>query len=51
MIRGASAVYVVDQQPDRLALAERIGTIPIDFSAGDPAEQILEATGGLGTDC
>ncbi len=50
LIRGATEVFVVDKVADRLALAEKIGAIPIDFSAGDPAEQILELTGGLGCD-
>jgi glutathione-independent formaldehyde dehydrogenase len=50
VIRGASEVFLVDQQPDRLKLAESIGATPIDFSKGDPAEQILSATGGLGVD-
>ena len=47
---GASEVYVVDQVADRLRLAEQIGAVGIDFSAGDPVEQILERTGGLGVD-
>jgi len=50
MIMGASQVYVVDKVPDRLALAASIGATPIDFSQGDPAEQILDADGGLGVD-
>lgn len=50
LIKGASQVFVVDQQPDRLKLAEQIGATPIDFSAGDPADQIIEATHGAGTD-
>lgn len=50
MIRGATQVFVVDQQPDRLKLAEQIGATAIDFAAGDPAEQIIEATHGAGTD-
>lgn len=50
LIRGATEVFVVDKVTDRLALAEKIGATPIDFSAGDPAEQILERTGGLGCD-
>lgn len=41
MLRGASRVYSVDQVPDRLALAESIGAIPIQFNASDPVEQIL----------
>jgi glutathione-independent formaldehyde dehydrogenase len=51
LIRGASRVFVVDKEPDRLRLAESIGATGIDFSAGDPVEQILEATRGRGTDC
>ena len=31
-------------------LAEAMGAIPIDMRKGDPAQQILDATGGLGTD-
>ena len=50
-IMGASEVFVVDQQRDRLQLATDIDCSPIDFSAGDPVEQILEATGGRGTRC
>jgi glutathione-independent formaldehyde dehydrogenase len=33
-----------------LKLAENIGAIPIDFSSGDPAEQIKEQTDGEGSD-
>ncbi|MGW4487411.1 glutathione-independent formaldehyde dehydrogenase [Amycolatopsis sp. NPDC004368] len=51
VIRGASEVYVVDKERDRLAMAEKIGTTPIDLSEADPVEQILAATGGAGTDC
>ncbi|WP_340561296.1 glutathione-independent formaldehyde dehydrogenase [Streptomyces sp. GSL17-111] len=50
ILRGASEVFVVDKQPDRLRLAERIGAIPVDFGQGDPVEQIKEGTGGAGTD-
>jgi len=49
-LRGASEVFAVDQQADRLSLAEGYGATPIDFSKGDPAEQILDATGGIGVD-
>jgi glutathione-independent formaldehyde dehydrogenase len=51
MIRGAAEVFVVDKEKDRLDLAGKIGATPVDFSTGDPAEQILEATGGRGADC
>lgn len=49
-LRGASKVMVVDHQRDRLALAEQIGAIGIDQSAGDPVERVLELTGGEGAD-
>ena len=50
MLKGASQVFVVDKAPDRLRLAESIGATAIDFTAGDPSAQILEATGGRGAD-
>jgi glutathione-independent formaldehyde dehydrogenase len=51
IIRGASEVYVVDKEKDRLDLANKIGATPVDFSRGDPVAQILDATHGRGTDC
>jgi glutathione-independent formaldehyde dehydrogenase len=50
VLRGAAEVMVVDHQPDRLRIAEKIGAQPIDTRMGDPVEQILEATGGHGAD-
>ncbi|QTD96068.1 glutathione-independent formaldehyde dehydrogenase [Streptomyces cyanogenus] len=50
LLRGASKVFSVDRVPERLAKAEEIGAIPIDFTQGDPAQQIKEQTGGEGTD-
>ncbi|WP_432491786.1 glutathione-independent formaldehyde dehydrogenase [Kineococcus auxinigenes] len=50
LIKGASRVFVVDKEKDRLALAESIGAIGVDFSASDPVEQITEATKGRGVD-
>ncbi|UXY26496.1 glutathione-independent formaldehyde dehydrogenase [Streptomyces sp. HUAS TT20] len=50
LLRGASKVFSVDRVPERLAKAAEIGAIPIDFTKGDPAEQIKEQTGGEGTD-
>jgi glutathione-independent formaldehyde dehydrogenase len=50
-IRGASQVFVADHQPDRLQLAKSIDTTPIDVRAGDPVQQILDATTGQGADC
>jgi glutathione-independent formaldehyde dehydrogenase len=42
IIKGASEVYVVDKSATRLALAKRAGAIPIDFTQGDPVQQIIE---------
>lgn len=50
MIKGASKVMIVDSHPDRLALAARIGVIPIDYSKGMAVEEILELTDGEGAD-
>jgi threonine dehydrogenase-like Zn-dependent dehydrogenase len=47
VIRGASKVFVVDRVPERLLAAEKIGCIPIDFSKGDPVDQIIEKNGGM----
>jgi glutathione-independent formaldehyde dehydrogenase len=49
-LRGASRVFVVDRVPERLAKAREIGAIAVDFSLGDPVEQIKDQTGGKGTD-
>jgi glutathione-independent formaldehyde dehydrogenase len=49
-LRGASKVMVVDHQPDRLAMAEKLGAVPVDQSKGSPVEQVLELTGGEGAD-
>ena len=49
-LRGADQVLVVDRQPDRLRLAEKIGAIPVDDSAGDAVQQVLDATRGEGAD-
>ena len=46
VIRGASRVYVVDRVPERLAAAAKIDCTPIDFSKGDPVEQIKKINGG-----
>jgi glutathione-independent formaldehyde dehydrogenase len=47
-IKGAEQVMLVDRQPDRLALAERIGAIPIDDSKVKPVDAVLEHTRGEG---
>jgi glutathione-independent formaldehyde dehydrogenase len=50
MLRGAAKVFVVDRVPERLQKAEQIGAIPIDFTKGNPVEQIKEQMNGQGTD-
>ena len=49
-LRGATQVFVVDKEPDRLRLATQIEATPIDFSKGSAVEQIMEATHGRGVD-
>src|SRR5881227_481296 len=41
-LRGAADVYVVDNVPERLDKAGEMGFEPVDFTAGDPVQQILE---------
>ena len=50
-IQGASQIFVVDGEPDRLALAEKIGATPISDKDGDVGDRIREMTNGLGADC
>ena len=47
---GARAVYAVDVNRSKLALAERLGAVPIDAKAGDPVAAIRAATAGRGVD-
>jgi glutathione-independent formaldehyde dehydrogenase len=42
VLKGASEIYVVDSIPERLAKAEELGAPPVDFSKGDPVEQIFD---------
>jgi D-arabinose 1-dehydrogenase-like Zn-dependent alcohol dehydrogenase len=43
-------IYVVEINPVKLASAAKLGAIAIDAKAGDPVEQIKEATAGKGVD-
>lgn len=47
---GALAVYAVDINPDKLALAERFGAVPVNASAADPVAEIRRLSGGRGVD-
>ena len=46
-LRGASRVFVVDRVPERLAAAQKIGCIPIDFTAVNTVEEIIRLNGGM----
>src|SRR6202020_851480 len=48
--KGASQVMVLDRPPDRLRLAAEIGAMPIDDSAVNPVETVMQETNGLGAD-
>jgi threonine dehydrogenase-like Zn-dependent dehydrogenase len=50
-IQGASQIFVVDGESDRLALAERMGATTINTKDGEVGDQIREFTNGLGADC
>src|SRR5439155_13667038 len=43
-------VYVVEINPAKLASAAKLGAVAIDAHAGDPVEEIKEATAGKGVD-
>jgi 2-desacetyl-2-hydroxyethyl bacteriochlorophyllide A dehydrogenase len=47
---GAMDVYAVDINADKLALAEKLGAIPINARDGDPVVELLQHTGGHGVD-
>ncbi|WP_431279385.1 glutathione-independent formaldehyde dehydrogenase [Leifsonia poae] len=50
MIRGASQVFVVDKETDRLSLAQSMGATVVDLADGDVVEAIMDATDGFGVD-
>jgi glutathione-independent formaldehyde dehydrogenase len=42
-LRGAAEIYVVDAVPERLELVKQVtGATPVDFTRGDPVEQIRD---------
>lgn len=41
-IRGAAEIYVVDAVQSRLDTIAELGATPVDFTKGDPVEQIIE---------
>ena len=50
-LMGAGQIFAVESRPERQALARRFGAdVIVDFSQGDPVEQIMDLTGGVGVD-
>ena len=47
---GCGDAYVVEINPAKLASATKLGAVAIDATAGDPVEQIKNATAGKGVD-
>ena len=47
---GALEVYAVDLSPNKLALAQAYGAVPVDAQTGDPVAEIRRLTGGRGVD-
>jgi 2-desacetyl-2-hydroxyethyl bacteriochlorophyllide A dehydrogenase len=49
-VAGASPLLAIDTVPDRLAMAERFGAVPVHLTDQDPRAVIREATEGRGVD-
>ncbi len=47
---GASTLFAIDMIPERLAIAEQLGAIPLNPSITDIKEKILSSTHGRGAD-
>ena len=48
---GAGQIIAVESRPERQQLAKRFGAdVIVDFTQGDPVEQIMDLTGGQGVD-
>jgi 2-desacetyl-2-hydroxyethyl bacteriochlorophyllide A dehydrogenase len=47
---GAREVYAVDLDPDKLAMAEGFGALPVLAEKSDPVAEIRRRTGGRGVD-
>jgi propanol-preferring alcohol dehydrogenase len=47
---GAARVFAVDLSAPKLALAARLGAVPVDASRADPVAQIRQLTDGRGVD-
>lgn len=49
-LAGAAPIYVIDQFPWRLELAQHYGAVPINFAEVDPVQAVMRATNGRGVD-
>ncbi|RNI21515.1 NAD(P)-dependent alcohol dehydrogenase [Flexivirga caeni] len=50
-LRGAGRIIAVESLPNRMAMAKRFGADDVvDFTQGDPVEQIMDLTDGVGAD-
>ncbi|MGE3252740.1 MAG: alcohol dehydrogenase catalytic domain-containing protein [Pseudonocardia sp.] len=50
-LMGAGQIIAVESRPERQALAKRFGAdVIVDFTQGDPVEQIMDLTAGEGVD-
>jgi alcohol dehydrogenase len=49
-LHGAGEVIALDMEPDRLALAERVGAVPINVKEHNPQMAVCERTEGRGAD-
>jgi 2-desacetyl-2-hydroxyethyl bacteriochlorophyllide A dehydrogenase len=47
---GAGAIFAVDIQAGKLALAQQFGALPVNAADTDPVEEIARLTGGRGVD-
>lgn len=50
LVMGAARVIAIDEHPNRLALARRLGAEVIDFKQTRVLEALMEMSGGLGPD-
>ena len=46
----AREVFAVDIRAEKLALAARLGAVPVDATDGDPVARLMNVTGGAGID-
>lgn len=47
---GAGRVVAIDVDPDKVAIAEELGAVPVLATTVDPVERVLELTEGVGVD-